>query len=76
MAFHELVTNALKYGALSTPGGCVALRWRVDPVTKLRLTWVETGGPKVSPPTSLGFGARLLTRSLAAELRGVANIDY
>ncbi|KQV57334.1 MULTISPECIES: PAS domain S-box protein [unclassified Caulobacter] len=76
MALHELVTNALKYGALSMPGGRVALRWRVDLGTKLRLTWVETGGPKVSPPTSMGFGARLLTRSLAAELRGVVSIDY
>jgi two-component sensor histidine kinase len=42
----------------------------------LRLTWTERGGPKVSPPTATGFGSRLLTRSLAAELRGVVRLDF
>jgi len=76
MAFHELCTNALKYGALSTPEGRVALRWAMPCPEMLRLTWTERGGPKVSPPTATGFGSRLLTRSLAAELRGVVRLDF
>jgi PAS domain S-box-containing protein len=76
MAFHELCTNALKYGALSTPEGRVALRWAIEPSGMLHLTWTERGGPKVSPPTAMGFGSRLLTRSLAAELRGVVRLDF
>ena len=76
MAFHELCTNALKYGALSTPEGRVALRWTMASPERLHLTWTESGGPKVSPPTATGFGSRLLTRSLAAELRGVVTLDF
>jgi PAS domain S-box-containing protein len=76
MAFHELCTNALKYGALSTPQGQVALRWRVDAAGMLHLSWTELGGPPVSPPATTGFGSRLLTRSLAAELRGVVKMDF
>lgn len=76
MAFHELYTNALKYGALSSPQGQVALRWQVDSMDMLHLSWTELGGPRVIAPTTTGFGARLLTRSLAAELRGIVNIDF
>jgi PAS domain S-box-containing protein len=76
MAFHELCTNALKYGALSRPEGRVALTWAVEPSGMLHLTWTETGGPKVSPPAATGFGSRLLTRSLAAELRGVVSLEF
>lgn len=76
MALHELSTNALKYGALSTPEGRVALRWEAMPSGMLHLTWTESGGPRVSPPAATGFGSRLLTRSLAAELRGVVRLDY
>jgi len=72
MAFHELGTNALKYGALSTPAGQVRLDWRVtegEP-RMLELCWSESGGPPVTPPSRRGFGSRLLERGLAAELRG------
>ena len=70
MALHELATNAVKYGALSTPGGWVALDWTAEPAEEgldLRLTWAEHGGPPVSPPERQGFGARLITRSLEAD---------
>ena len=72
MAFHELGTNALKYGALSTLGGRVRIDWTLDEAApdRLSLRWVETGGPAVRPPATRGFGSRLLERGLASELDG------
>lgn len=75
MAFHELGTNALKYGALSCSDGWVELAWTVNG-DELALSWIEHGGPTVSPPTRSGFGSRLLTRGLAAELRGQVELRY
>ncbi len=75
LAMHELATNAVKYGALSTPMGQVDVRWsQAD--ARLRLTWTETGGPSVRAPERLGFGARLLERGLAEELRGTVRLDF
>lgn len=78
MAFHELGTNALKYGALSTPSGQVRLTWQAtgDPQQLLDVQWVESGGPPVSEPTRRGFGSRLLERGLAAELRGEVRVLF
>jgi PAS domain S-box-containing protein len=79
MALHELATNAVKYGALSLPGGQVTIAWNVAPGRphpRLHLTWTETGGPPVSPPTRRGFGSRLIERGLALELAGEAHIDF
>ncbi|CAN5402749.1 HWE histidine kinase domain-containing protein [soil metagenome] len=77
LIFHELATNALKYGALSRPGGQVALAWTHDAVTRdLALTWTESGGPPVTPPTRRGFGSRLIERSLRGEMKGAATMDY
>src|SRR5262249_6228772 len=59
LALYELGTNAAKYGALSNPAGRIALQWRADGGL-LRLSWQETGGPAVTPPTHRGFGSRLL----------------
>ncbi|CAN5685986.1 hypothetical protein BH10PSE5_BH10PSE5_23150 [soil metagenome] len=75
MAFHELGTNALKYGALSRPGGRVTLDWEVVG-DDLRLTWTEAGGPPVTEPAQRGFGSRLLERGLAAELRGEVTLRF
>ena len=77
MALHELATNAVKYGALSTeaPDGRVDLRWStVD--DGLRLVWSERGGPEVTPPTRRGFGTRLIERSLAQDLRAKVQITF
>lgn len=75
MAIHELCTNAAKYGALAVPGGRVAVRWdRTD--GRFRLSWQETGGPPVAPPTRRGFGSRLIETALAGELSGSAEIRY
>jgi PAS domain S-box-containing protein len=75
MAFHELGTNALKYGALSQLGGWVDLAWTVSG-REFALTWLEHGGPPVTPPASTGFGSRLLTRGLATELSGEVELRY
>ncbi|MDP9840652.1 PAS domain S-box-containing protein [Neorhizobium huautlense] len=77
LALHELGTNAAKYGALSSPSGRVAITWKHDPEAgSFSLRWTETGGPPVTPPTSRGFGSRLIERLLAAELNGSSTISY
>ncbi|MET0274199.1 MAG: PAS domain-containing protein [Phenylobacterium sp.] len=78
MAFHELGANALKYGALKVPEGEVGLDWTVvaDPERRLRLHWVERGGPPVETPSFRGFGSRLLERGLAAELQGKVSLEF
>lgn len=78
LALHELATNAAKYGALSVPEGRVSLRWTLDAAGGLgafALTWRETDGPSVSPPSKTGFGTRLV-HGLRAELGGEVTIDY
>ncbi|MFT4255248.1 MAG: PAS domain S-box protein [Caulobacter sp.] len=79
LALHELMTNAAKYGALSTPAGQVAIGWSREGEgydERLRLGWKESGGPLVSPPERQGFGSRLITRGLALELDGEAMLNY
>jgi len=76
MIFHELATNASKYGALSTEAGRVAVTWSLEGRTRLVLTWRETGGPEVKPPKRTGFGSRLIATSLRGDLAGTAEFDY
>lgn len=60
MAFHELATNAAKYGALSNDVGAVTITWRrieQDADAQLQIEWREVGGPRVTPPVSKGFGS-------------------
>lgn len=79
LAFHELATNAAKYGALSVPEGRVRIEWSTSTESagcRLHLAWRETGGPRVSIPTTTGFGARLLKKGLAAELQGEVKIAF
>jgi PAS domain S-box-containing protein len=77
LVFHELATNATKYGALSADAGRVDLSWAIqEPRNRLRLTWVETGGPPVVAPTRRGFGSRLIERALRGELRGSAAMTF
>ena len=62
LALHELATNAVKYGALSTLAGSVELSWETlnDRWTELSMRWLERDGPTVSEPTRRGLGAKLL----------------
>jgi two-component sensor histidine kinase len=79
LAMHELATNAVKYGALSSDDGCVRVRWRTldDAGTqRLELEWRETGGPPVAPPRRRGFGSRLIERSLSRDLRGEVTLQF
>jgi PAS domain S-box-containing protein len=79
LAFHELATNAAKYGALSTDVGRVDLSWSlrgIDGRRKLKIVWQESGGPPVKPPRRTGFGTRLIQRGLAADLKGRVAVDY
>ena len=80
MAFHELATNAAKYGALSNDDGHVEVVWSVDwrsePAPAIVLTWTETGGPPVRPTQRRGFGSRLIEQGLAQELGAVVTLDF
>jgi two-component sensor histidine kinase len=64
---HELTANALKYGALSNNEGRVKIAWELTSQDdqRLRLQWIETGGPMVITPTRKGFGSRLINMGLA-----------
>jgi PAS domain S-box-containing protein len=81
MAFHELTTNAAKYGALSIPGGRIEIDWHSfrredDGCPLLRIVWAEQGGPPVSGPRERGFGSKLIEGSIAAELGGCASLTF
>jgi two-component sensor histidine kinase len=66
LLFHELATNAVKYGALATPDGRVQVTWTLE-AEAARFTWKEIGGPKVEPPARRGFGGRLLEVALVPQ---------
>jgi two-component system CheB/CheR fusion protein len=78
MAFHELATNAAKYGAFSVPSGKVRVTWETLAASPemLHLTWVESDGPEITQPIRKGFGARLIERGLSLELDGQARLDF
>ena len=64
MSFHELMTNAVKYGALSRREGTIEVRWTV--ADDLSIEWLERGGPEVSQPSRTGFGSRLMRRMIGS----------
>lgn len=68
LTFHELTTNARKFGALSGPGGRVAVSWHRDPVDPelLNISWQETSSVPVRAPEHTGFGISLIEKSLKA----------
>jgi two-component sensor histidine kinase len=81
MAFHELTTNAAKYGALSVPGGRIEIRWQSvqgdgGDRSLLKIEWIEQGGPAVVEPQRRGFGSRLIEGSIAAEHGGSARLAF
>lgn len=64
LVLHELMTNAVKYGALSNGHGTLQIRWSYND-GECRLQWTEIDGPAVVTPTRVGFGSRMMTASLA-----------
>ena len=78
LAIHELASNALKYGALSEPGGAVDFRWKVSPVEsdeRVMFVWTERGGPMPVSQTRDGFGHRLIRSVVAGEAEGEVEIE-
>lgn len=73
LLIHELATNAIKYGALSDPAGCVRVSWTHDGAM-VRMEWREEGGPPASPPSRKGFGTRLVSLGLTGA--GGVEMDY
>jgi PAS domain S-box-containing protein len=79
MVFHELATNAAKYGALSRPDGRLSLEWISESNgsgPELRVNWRESGGPAVAAPTRRGFGSLLVERGVEAELGGHSSLRF
>jgi len=74
MVLHELVTNAVKYGALSVPGGRVSVSWERklngSAAANLILVWRELGGPPVAAATHSGYGSDLIRNLIPHELGG------
>jgi two-component sensor histidine kinase len=79
LILHELATNAVKHGALSSPKGQVRVRWDIEEAANarhLRLSWRERGGPPVVPPGAVGFGTQLIEFTVITELSGRVNLTY
>ncbi|WP_233354141.1 PAS domain-containing protein [Algimonas arctica] len=76
LVFHELATNAAKYGALSSDRGCVKISSEDLGDGTVKIVWSETGGPPVSAPSATGFGSRLIKQSIEFSLGGSVDVDY
>jgi len=75
LLFHELATNAAKYGALSAPEGQVTITSDSDGQTTW-LEWQERGGPRIEPPASDGFGSQLIELSVVRQMGGRIERDW
>jgi two-component sensor histidine kinase len=75
LVFHELESNAIKYGALSGHGGRVEVAWSVAD-DRLRLLWSEHDGPPCVAPSRQGFGSRMIAKLLGGRFRGSAEMEY
>lgn len=79
LIFHELTTNAAKYGAFSVPGGEVRVEWKLQAEpqgqTYLSCEWHEVNGPPVKPPERKGYGTKLI-KGTSAQLHGEVELIY
>jgi two-component system CheB/CheR fusion protein len=76
LVMHEMATNAVKYGALSSDTGHLAIAWQRDD-DGVVLTWRETGGPAIlKPPANVGFGSQLTRKSITGQLGGTLVQDW
>lgn len=76
ICLHELTTNAVKYGSLSTAGGHLEIEWSCAAHQGLTLGWTETGGPAVTPPSHCGSGSRIINKIIRDQLGGEACFDW
>jgi two-component sensor histidine kinase len=72
---HELATNSLKYGAFSSEAGTIDISCLSED-RDVVLIWAERGGPPVVEPSNRGFGSKLITRSISAQLAGSIAYDW
>jgi two-component sensor histidine kinase len=76
LVIHELATNSLKHGALSTETGALDISSTTDGAD-LILTWAETGGPPIHvQPRMVGFGSRMISRSISQQFDGALSYDW
>ena len=76
LVVHELATNSLKYGALSSPGGVLDISCAPHD-TEVAVVWTESGGPPVAAPTGDGgYGSKLLNRGMTVQLGGSISCDW
>jgi len=79
LAVHELATNAIKYGALSSPAGRVVIGWSVDArdgVGEFTFHWQELDGPPVATPLRKGFGSTVLEQVMAEYAATTPSIEF
>lgn len=76
LVIHEMMTNSAKYGSLSDNSGQLNIAVTRNDDGSLQMTWKESGGPPVKPPTRRGFGSTIVERSIPFELNGEAKVDY
>jgi two-component system CheB/CheR fusion protein len=80
LLIHELATNAVKYGALSSKTGRVEVRWRIgqaDGAARLAFDWIETGVRVADgAPRRRGFGTELIERTIAYELGADTSLRF
>ncbi|HWV12803.1 MAG TPA: sensor histidine kinase, partial [Sphingobium sp.] len=81
LAFHELTTNAVKYGALKVPNGRLNISWHVEAdeggTSKLHLCWAERGVPAISiNPSRQGFGRELIEEAVAYRLGAETSLEF
>lgn len=80
MIFHELATNATKYGALSKAGGKLSVTWAIQPANggprQVIIEWTESGGPPVKAPKQNGFGSELIEREAKMSLKGTVTRSF
>ena len=79
LALHELATNAVKYGALSSSQGQLSVSWTIDPppgAGGLKLDWRERGGPLVIHPKDKGFGHVVIKDMIEQAVGGSVELDF
>lgn len=79
LAFHELGTNATKYGALAKKKGTVKLEWKIEGNEnnrRFRMSWQEQDGPPVKSPDHSGFGHKVIIEQIESALNANVQLDF
>lgn len=79
LVFHEMVTNAVKYGSLSNETGTITVRWnrtKDESGERAHIEWVESGGPPIESNGDSGFGSLLIESSITHDLAGTLHMQF